>query len=250
MWRVTELFAWESGAGTRALCLHGSGSSGEMFSYLAERMPGFHIVAPDRSNRGRSPDANPTSLDSEVTLLGEFLDEPAHLFGQSSGGVLCLLIAARWPDKVLSLAVNEPPAFQLADDDPNVQGVLERLAEVYPARPNESPTSWIVRWMEALDIKAEPVVWTADEERNLAAAMREQVPWEADIDLERIDRAPFPKLVLSGGWHPAFGAVCDVLEARLHAQRVDFAGVGHTLAGHRDRWVPVLREFWESARPA
>jgi pimeloyl-ACP methyl ester carboxylesterase len=247
--RVTELFAWEAGVGTRALCLHGSGSSGEMFHFLAERIPGFHIVAPDRPNHGRSLDADPTTLDGEVLLLGEFLGEGSHLFGQSYGGVLCLLIAARWPDKVLSLAVNEPPAFQLAKDDQNVQAVLERLADVYPARPNEPPTEWIDRWFEALDIKAEPVVWTADEERNLAAAMREQVPWEADIDLERIDRAPFPKLVLSGGWHPAFRAVCDVLEARLHARRVDFAGVGHTLAGHRDRWVPVLREFWESAPP-
>src|SRR6266542_5422010 len=119
--RVTELFAWEAGTGTRALCLHGSGSSGEMFSDLAERSPGFRIVAPDRPNHGRSPDANPTSLDGEVMLLGEFLDEPAHLFRQSYGGVLCLLIAARWPDKVLSLAVNEPPAFQLAEGDPEVQ---------------------------------------------------------------------------------------------------------------------------------
>jgi pimeloyl-ACP methyl ester carboxylesterase len=222
-----------------------------MFLNLADRFPGFHLVAPDRPNHGRSPDANPTSLDSEVMLLGEFLEEPAHLFGQSYGGVLCLLLAARWPDKVFSLAVNEPPAFQLAEDDPNVQAVLERLKDVYPARPNELPTVWIDRWFKALDIIVDPTdpPWTEDEERNLAAAMREQLPWEADIDLESIDRAPFPKLVLSGGWHPAFGAVCDVLEARLHARRVDFAGVGHTLAGHRDRWVPVIREFWESASP-
>jgi pimeloyl-ACP methyl ester carboxylesterase len=246
---MTELFAWEAGAGTHALCPHGSGASGQMFSYLAERMPGFRIVAPDLPNHGRSPDADRPTLDGEVLLLGEFLDEPAHLFGQSYGGVLCLLIAGRWPDKVLSLAVYEPPAFQVAEDDPNVQALLERLADVYPARPNESPTDWIDRWFEALDIKTDPIDWTADEERDLAAAMLEPLPWEAGIDLERIDRAPFPKLVLSGGWHPAFGAVCDVLEARLHARRIDFAGAGHNLAGHRDRWVPVLRDFWESASP-
>lgn len=240
--QVTELYAWEAGVGTRALCLHGSGSTGENVIPLAEDIPGFHIVAPDRSNYGRSPDANRSSLDSQVTLLGEFLGAGSHLFGQSYGGVLCLLIAARWPDKVLSLAVNEPPAFQLAGDDPNVQALLERLADVYPAPPNEPPTEWIVRWAQALDIPPDPVPWTADEERNLAAMMREQLPWEADIDLERIDRAPFPKLVLSGGWHPAFNAVCDVLEARLHARRFDIAGAGHTMEGR----VPVLREFWES----
>ena len=244
--QVTELFAWEAGTGTRALCLHGSGSTGENVLYLAEHMPGFHIVAPDRSNYGRSPDANWASLDSQAQLLGRFLGEGSHLFGQSYGGVLCLLIAARWPDKVLSLAVNEPPAFQLAKDDPNVQAVLERLADVYPAPPNEPPTEWIDRWFEALDIEADPVPWTAAEERNLAAMMREQLPWEADIDLESIDRAPFPKLVLSGGWHPAFEVVCDVLEARLHARRFVFAGGGHTMEGR----VSVLREFWESGSPA
>jgi pimeloyl-ACP methyl ester carboxylesterase len=246
---VTELFPWEAGTGTRALCLHGSGGSGENYLFLAGHIPGFLIVAPDRPNYGRSRELNPSSLDSEVTLLGEFLDEGSHLFGQSYGGVLCLLISARWPDRVLSLAVNEPPAFQLAKDDPTVHALLQRLANVYPARPTHSPKEWIDRWTEALDIKADPAPLTGDEERAVVAMMREQPPWEAAIDLERIDRAPFPKLVLSGGWHPAFSAVCDFLEVRLHARRVDFAGVGHTLAGHRDRWVSVLREFWESAPP-
>jgi pimeloyl-ACP methyl ester carboxylesterase len=244
-----DLFVWEAGAGARALCLHGSGGSGENFVFLAERIPGFHIVAPDRPNYGRSRDMNPSTLDGAVTLLGEFLDEGAHLFGQSYGGVLCLLIAARWPDRVLSLAVNEPPAFQLAKDDANVKALLGRLADVYPARPTDSPTEWLQRWGQAVNVEIVPAR-TPQEERADVAMMREQLPWEpgaAAIDLERIARAPFPKLILSGGWHPAFGAVCDVLEARLGARRVDFPGVGHGLAGHRDRWVPVLREFWESA---
>jgi pimeloyl-ACP methyl ester carboxylesterase len=247
--RVTELFGWTAGAGTRALCLHGSGGSGENYLFLAERIPDFLIVAPDRPNYGHSQEVNPSSLDSEVALLGKFLDEGSHLFGQSYGGVLCLLIAARWPDKVLSLAVNEPPAFQLAKDDPNVEALLQRLGDVYPARPTDSPKEWIDHWAEAMDIKADPAPLSGDEERAVVAMMREQPPWEADIDLERIDRAAFPKLVLSGGWHPAFSAACDVLEARLHARRVDFAGVGHSLGDHRDRWVPVLREFWESVPP-
>ena len=128
---VSELFTWEAGAGPRALCLHGSGSSGEgMFLNLADGFPDFHIVAPDRPNHGRSPDAEPTSLESEVMLLGEFLEEPAHLFGQSYGGVLCLLLAARWPDKVLSLAVNEPPAFQLGYHEVRIDLKAPRLWRV------------------------------------------------------------------------------------------------------------------------
>jgi pimeloyl-ACP methyl ester carboxylesterase len=136
---------------------------------------------------------NPSSLDSAVTLLGEFLDEGAHLLGQSYGGVLCLLIAARWPDKVLSLAVNEPPAFQLAKDDADVKVLLERLAGVYPARPTDSPGEWIHRWGQAVNIEIDPAPRTADDERAIVGMMREQPPWQAAIDLERIDQAPFPK---------------------------------------------------------
>jgi len=246
---VTELFAWTAGAGTRALCLHGSGGSGENWLFLAERIPGFHIVAPDRPGYGRSRDVSAPSLDSQATLLGRFLDEGAHLFGQSYGGLLCLVIAARWPDRVFSLAVNEPPAFQLASDGADVTTLLERLAEVYPARSTDSPDEWIQRWGEAVNMEIDPIR-TPEDEQAVVAMMHEQMSWEsaaAAIDLERVARAPFPKLVMSGGWHPAFGAVCDVLEARLGARRVDFPGVGHGLVGHRDRWVPVLREFWESA---
>ncbi|MEO8246148.1 MAG: alpha/beta fold hydrolase [Chloroflexota bacterium] len=244
---MAKLFAWTAGAGARALCLHGSGSTGEDFLFLADSIPGFLIFAPDRPNYGRSPRANPSSLDTEVALVADFLDGGAHLFGQSYGGVLCLLLAARWPDKVRSLTVNEPPAFQLAGDDPNVQALLHRLADVYPARPDDSPKEWMDRWREAVGMGADPAPLTADEERAVIAMMREQPPWEAKIDLDSIAAAPFPKFVMSGGWHPGFSAVCDVLEARLGARRVDFAGTGHSLAGHRERWVPLLREFWESA---
>jgi pimeloyl-ACP methyl ester carboxylesterase len=86
---VAELFAWTAGAGTRALCLHGSGGSGEDLLYLAERIPSFLIVAPDRPGYGRSREVIAPSLDAQATLLGRFLDKGAHLFGQSYGGVLC-----------------------------------------------------------------------------------------------------------------------------------------------------------------
>jgi hypothetical protein len=41
--------------------------------------------------------------------------------------------------------------------------------------------------------------------------------------------APFPKLVFSGGHHPAFEAVCDVLERRLGAERAVITGAGHSV---------------------
>ena len=53
---------------------------------------------------------------------------------------------------------------------------------------------------------------------------------EAEIPLDRLAAARFPKLVISGAHHPAFDAVCDVLEQRLPAERAVLPGAGHSLA--------------------
>ena len=37
-------------------------------------------------------------------------------------------------------------------------------------------------------------------------------PSEAQIPLDALKRTTFPKLVTSGGHHPAFEAVCDMIE--------------------------------------
>src|SRR6185437_16801811 len=59
--------------------------------------------------------------------------------------------------------------------------------------------------------------------------MVERSPAEAVIPLDELARAPFPKLVISGGHDPAFEAVCDVLEERLGAERSVLPGAGHSL---------------------
>jgi hypothetical protein len=62
--------------------------------------------------------------------------------------------------------------------------------------------------------------------------MVERGPWEAEIPLDELAATPFPKLVVSGNHHPAFDGICDVLEDRLHAERVALEGFGHTVQRH------------------
>ena len=66
-------------------------------------------------------------------------------------------------------------------------------------------------------------------EQGARAAMVERPPWEAEIPLDELAAAPFPKLVISGGHHAAFDAVCDVLEERLGAERAVLPGAGHSV---------------------
>ena len=64
--------------------------------------------------------------------------------------------------------------------------------------------------------------------------MVERGPWEAEIPLEALAAAPFPKLVVSGAHHPAFDAICDALERELEAERVVLPGYGHAAQRHPD----------------
>jgi len=48
-----------------------------------------------------------------------------------------------------------------------------------------------------------------------------------DFELDALAGAPFPKLVVWGAHDAAFEAVCDVLAARLQAERAVIPGVGH-----------------------
>jgi pimeloyl-ACP methyl ester carboxylesterase len=57
--------------------------------------------------------------------------------------------------------------------------------------------------------------------------MSERGPWEAVIPLDAIAALDMPTLVVSGAHHPAFDAICDVLERALLAQRLVIRGHGH-----------------------
>ena len=71
-------------------------------------------------------------------------------------------------------------------------------------------------------------------EQGARTLIVERGPWEAEIPLDALAAAPFPKLVVSGGHHAGFDAVCDVLVERLGAERLVLPGYGHTPQRHPD----------------
>jgi pimeloyl-ACP methyl ester carboxylesterase len=78
--------------------------------------------------------------------------------------------------------------------------------------------------------------------------MLERGPWEAQPPLDELRTAPFPKLVVSGGWSAAFDAVCDVLEERLSAERAVLPGMGHNPQLLGPPFNDVLRGFLRRGR--
>jgi hypothetical protein len=77
--------------------------------------------------------------------------------------------------------------------------------------------------------------------------MVERSPAEAEIPFDELVRAPFPKLVVSGGHSSAFDAVCDVLEERLGAERAVLPGAGHSVQRLGAPFNELLARFVERA---
>ena len=230
----------------RVVLIHGSGGNAESawgpVQPLADR---FELVTPNRGGYPPNPPLDRIDFDEQADELAPLLGDGAHLVGHSYGGVIALLIAARRPEAVLSLAVSEPPAFGLARGDPEVDRLVERLDEHFHNGPRE-PRAFAAGFMEIVGTSATvPEELPPDVERGIRALMAERPPWEAEIPLDRLAAAPFRKLVISGGHSAAFDAVCDVLEERLPAERAVLLGAGHGLArapGYPERLVA----FWSA----
>jgi pimeloyl-ACP methyl ester carboxylesterase len=157
-----------------------------------------------------------------------------------------LLIAARHPERVRSLAVSEPPAFAVARGRPEVERLLSGLEAFVAAGPHE-PAAYLHGFLEAVGSGMrlqEPL--PPDLEQGARAAMAERPPYEAEIPLDELAAAPFPKLVISGAHHPAFDAVCDVLEERLGAERAVVSGAGHSIP-RAPGYTDTLMEFLDRA---
>jgi pimeloyl-ACP methyl ester carboxylesterase len=152
----------------------------------------------------------------------------AHLVGLAYGGMLAMLAAARRPERVLSLTLIEPPALGIARGHAAVERLLARMAPLYEREL--APESFIAEYARALGQEIdEPVQLSPRHRRAIQATMDEPPPWQAEIPFDTLEQAAFPKLILSGDWHPALETVADVLARRIGAERAVIQGAGHDL---------------------
>ena len=229
------------------LLIHGSVGNAETWvpvRPLLERR--FEVVAPTRGGYPPGPLLERIDFERQADELAPLLGDGAHLVGHSYGGVIALLIAAQHPERVRSLAVSEPPAFGLARGNPVVDDLVRRLAEHFEHGPRE-PRAFAEGFLALVGSQVRlPERLPPQLKQGIRATMAERPPWEAEISLDELAATPFPKLVVSGAHHPAFDAVCDVLEARLGAERAVLPGAGHSLArapGYPER----LRAFLDDS---
>jgi pimeloyl-ACP methyl ester carboxylesterase len=227
----------------RVVLIHGSVGNARVWDGVRRVLePDFEVVTPTRSGYPPGPLLERIDFERQAEELAPELGDRAHLVGHSYGGVIALLIAGAYPERVRSLAVSEPPAFGLARGDAAVDDLVERLAEHFEHGPRE-PRAFAEGFLALVGSETDlPERLPPALEQGIRAAMAERPPWEAKIPLDELAAAPFPTLVASGAHDPAFDAVCDVLERRLGAQRAVLSGAGHSIQ-RAPAYGQVLREF-------
>jgi pimeloyl-ACP methyl ester carboxylesterase len=233
------------GEGPRVVLVHGSVNNGTSawtpLRPLAER---YTLVVPNRPGFAPNPppgDGWRLDFEEQAGLVAELIEPGDHLVGHSYGGVIAMYVAALRTDQLRSLALLEPPATRIALHHPAVAEFAEGGAELWAHGPAD-PRAFMAAFLERVGSSRGPLPdpLPPDLEQSARTLMAERGPWEADPPLEAVHAAPFPKLVVSGGHSAAFEVICDVLAARLDAERGTCAGAGHGL-----QRAPGLRELLE-----
>jgi pimeloyl-ACP methyl ester carboxylesterase len=237
---VTDLAVDVVGEGETVILVHGSGVRDWTWSDQRELADRYRLVLPYRRGYGESPPADP-DFEVDAEDIASLLEEPSHLVGFSYGGIGSLLAAARRSELVRSVTAIEPPAFGVAAGDPAVRELGRRLEAVFE-RDGQTPEEFGVAFAEAMGFEPRP---PSPEMRSvLESFMRERSPAEAVIPYDQL--VGVPVLIVSGGWHPAFDAVCREIAGRLGAELVTFPGSGHG-AQHAPGFNERLLSFWETA---
>jgi pimeloyl-ACP methyl ester carboxylesterase len=185
------------------------------------------LLVVERPGFGDAPAPGRVDFAVDAPLVADVLGDGAHLVGQSYGGVVSLLAAALRPEAVRSLTVIEPPAFGVAVGNPAADEFVRRGKELWEDGPDD-PATFLPLFLDLVGAP-QPARLSPELERGARLLRTERGPWEAEIPLDALAAAPFPKLVVSGAHDPCFDAVCDVLEQRLGAERAVIPGAGHSV---------------------
>ena len=215
----------------RVVLVHGSVTGGAA-TWAGQKPLAAHweLVVLERPGFPPGPPVERVDFEDDAVLVADVLADGAHLVGHSYGGVIALLAAARRPDAVRSLTVIEPPAMGVARGILAVDEFIEGGERLWREGPIDDPEAFLRMFLRAVGSNFEPPSpLTPELEQGARTLIVQRAPWTARIPLDELAAARFPKLVVSGAHHPAFDAVCDVLEERLGAERLVLRGAGHSV---------------------
>ncbi|MFI1916755.1 alpha/beta fold hydrolase [Nocardia sp. NPDC020380] len=175
------------GAGPLLLLLPGGGGDAAVFDPIIEPLAAeFTVATLDPRGYSRSTLDPDTPRDQRVAvqsddayrLITHLTDEPACVFGGSSGAIVGLDLLARHPDSVRRLVAHEPPCFAVLDD---AERQREFIDEVHTLFRTEGLAAAGARFLAGIGGTLKPMPAPADAR---AAAMLERLSANASIMME------------------------------------------------------------------
>jgi pimeloyl-ACP methyl ester carboxylesterase len=257
-------------AGDPLVLVHGSWGDHHAWDQIVPTLVrSFRVLTYDR--RGHSQSERPTTQGSvrddiaDLTALIEHLDlGPAHILGNSFGGVIVLGLAKERPELFRSMLIHEPPLFGLVKDRAAAKpltDVLELIGTVsdkLEAGQIEAGTSLFMETVVG------PDAWEQTPEELRQATflnaptfldeVRDQ-EWQewSEVDLKPLADFPAPILLTKGDESAPFILfIADKLDRVLPlAQTQTLKGTGHIPQNtHPEKYVEVVTSFIRNAPAA
>jgi pimeloyl-ACP methyl ester carboxylesterase len=198
--------------------VHGSVRNGDVaWAAQAELAASFELVVLNRPGFPPNPPEDHIDFEEHGRWVAERLRPGDHLCGHSYGALVSLF-AAEAARELRSLILIEPPAFGVANDDPEVAAYANRQKAHWSAGSRE-PRAFLAGFYELAGRQLDlPDVLPADLLQGAQALIVQRGPWEAQPAFSRLTGRGIRTLVASGGWSPVFETVCDVVAERLGAR--------------------------------
>jgi pimeloyl-ACP methyl ester carboxylesterase len=242
------LFVHKWGDGPSVVLIHGAVLGGRE-SWRAQRplTERWTLLAPDRPGHGRSPNAR-QDFETEAPLIADQLfAEPVHVVGHSYGAIVGALATARKPEMVRSLTLIEPPATRVASGNPVIDKWAEETNALF-SDPGDDLREVLRRFFRMAGVPL-PVPDPLPEplERGTRALIGARPPTEAELPLTELAGSGVPCLVVSGGHHDGYEAVCDVIARETNAERAVITGAHHLVPDTGDPFNRRLEAFLREA---
>jgi len=255
-----ELYFEARGAGPVLLMIPGglgdAGSSGLVSERLADE---YRVVSYDRRGHSRSTagtgefEIAQQSRDA-VAVLEAVGAETAFVFGNSSGAIIGLDLAVRFPQILDGLVAHEPPVIKLLPDYQDLMAFSEGIDKLNQEQGPEAAMAQFISGSEIPRESVAPPDVLARRKLNFVFFLQHEqlttVSFEPDVEALRSSSVPLVvgagRASLESGFRAARAAV--ELAERLDLPLVEFPGHHGGFQSHPDEFAATLRDVLASLR--